>query len=254
MRHLKGIVQYKGNRYNGWQIQPETATIQGILQDVIGTITNSQVTVLSASRTDAGVHALGQVISFRTSTHLSLDSFKRAINALLPEDIRIVELNETSDNFHPRYDAKMKSYIYIVHLGQPSPFVNDCVWKVQYEIDLNRIKKESKILIGRHDFAGFMGSDSGVKNTVRQVFFVNVGLYDELPFLSFTVKGDFIVFEIVADGFLRHMVRNIVGTLIDVGRDRLPEGIVKEILQNKDRTQAGITAPAKGLFLKKVYY
>lgn len=255
MRHLKGIVQYKGTNYHGWQVQPNGVTIQGALEQTISAITNEQTKVLAAGRTDAGVHALGQVIAFKTSSSLNLYRLKRAINALLPEDIRVIELTEADMTFHPRFDAKMKSYLYLINLGSfASPFIADFIWPVPYRLEVYKMIKESKSLLGRQDFSAFMGSRTDIQNPIRYVYAIDIYQSEELPFLNSSLKGDFIMFEIISDGFLRHMVRNIVGTLIDIGRGRLSEGSLKRILLSKDRKEAGITAPAKGLFLNKVYY
>ncbi len=255
MQYLRGTLQYCGTNYKGWQVQPNCLTIQQILQDIISKITNETIKVKAAGRTDAGVHALGQVISFCTNSGFDPMRLKRAINALLPKDIRLLDLTPTDGGFHPRYSAKMKSYLYLIHLGQDtSPFIAPFVWEVRYALSLDKIKEASRHLIGSHDFAAFMASGAEVSNTVRTVYCINISFINEIPFLGQILQSDLLSIEITANGFLKQMVRNIVGTLVDIGRGHLSLETVKFMLNSGDRTMGGITAPAKGLFLKKVYY
>jgi tRNA pseudouridine38-40 synthase len=255
MQYLRGLLQYCGTNYKGWQVQPNCLTIQKVLQDVISRITNETIKVKAAGRTDAGAHALGQVISFHTTTGLDPSRLKKAINALLPPDIRLIDLTATYEGFHPRYDAKMKSYLYLIHLGQEtSPFIAPFVWDVRCNLNLDKLKEASRHLIGSHDFSGFMASGSEVSNTVRTVYCIDIAVINEIPFLGQTLQNDLLAIEVTANGFLKQMVRNIVGTLIDIGRGHLCVGAIGSILNSKDRKRAGITAPARGLYLKAVYY
>ncbi len=255
MRKLKLVIEYDGTAYRGWQIQKNGETIQGILEDRIFELTKEKVRVIGASRTDAGVHAFEQVAAFRTSSSLENETIKKALNALLPYDIRIRDVSEVKGSFHPRHDAIRKRYFYIIANQQElSAFLHRYTWVVPQSLHLNSMIEEAGVLIGKHDFTSFMGAGSSIKNPVREVFSINIEKLNQIDFMTVAIKGSFIKISIEASGFLRHMVRNIVGTLVDVGRGNLRKDSVKEILKSCDRRHAGRTAPPNGLFLEKIIY
>ncbi|HMK48716.1 MAG TPA: tRNA pseudouridine(38-40) synthase TruA [Thermodesulfovibrionales bacterium] len=255
MRKIKLILEYDGSGYHGWQIQDEGLTIQGILEDRIQRLTGEPIRILGAGRTDAGVHALGQVATFRTESPHSISIIRKALDATLPQDIRIVDAAEADESFNPRDDALRKSYFYVLTNGRKAPvFLHSYAWNIPQRLDLPAMSEASGSLLGTHDFTSFMGSGSGIKNAVREVLALNIDRLDRIDFMTASIRGDFIRIGIEARGFLRHMVRNIVGTLVEVGRKRLTPEAVKHILDSKDRRLAGQTAPACGLFLERIDY
>jgi|Deesub1362B_J571_1020462.scaffolds.fasta_scaffold00302_26 tRNA pseudouridine38-40 synthase len=255
MRHIKLILQYDGTEYAGWQRQPEVPTIQAVVEESIARITGKKTKVTAAGRTDAGVHAIEQVASFKTGSKHPVDVFLRALNALLPRDVRVLDVSEVDEAFHPRYSAKKKRYIYILDLSPVhSAFLYRYSFHFPYRLNLDSMKEASEYLIGRKDFRAFQASGSGAKTTVREVYRIGIEHTEEICFLGFHLKGRFLRFSVEANAFLRYMVRNIVGTLLEVGKGKLQPSDILEILQNKDRTLAGPTLPSRGLFLEKVYY
>ncbi|MCX8070049.1 MAG: tRNA pseudouridine(38-40) synthase TruA [Thermodesulfovibrionales bacterium] len=255
MRNIKGIIQYDGTGFKGWQIQKDAPTIQGTITRCLQILTKEPISVLASGRTDAGVHAIEQVISFLTTSDIQLNKLIKAMNALLPSQIRVLNISEAELNFNPRYDAKMKTYLYVIFNGHfVSPFINNFVWDFPIKLDIEEMIEASKYLIGTHDFSSFTCPDFDKDDFVREVYSIKVIKDNTISFMGFSLQGDFITIEITANGFLRHMVRNIVGTLVDVGRKRMTISRFNEILLSKDRRLAGCNAPARGLFLKKVYY
>lgn len=255
MRKIKLIIEYDGTAYRGWQIQKNGMTVQGILEDRIFNLTKEKVRVIGASRTDAGVHAFGQVAVFRTTSRLEIETIKKALNALLPHDIRVIDVSEVEDSFHPRYSALKKRYFYIIaNQRESSAFLYRYTWIIQQSLQLDSMIKESRVLIGKHDFSSFMGAGGSVKNPIREIFSINIEKLTQIDFMTVAIKGNFIKISIEASGFLRHMVRNIIGTLVEMGRDNLTKVGMKEILQSCDRRLAGPTAPPNGLFLEKIIY
>ncbi len=255
MKKIKLLLEYDGTAYLGWQIQKKGRTIQGVLEEKILKITGERSKVIGASRTDAGVHALGQMATFRTESMLLPEKIKGALNALLPNDIRVLEASEVNEAFHPRDSAKRKSYFYIIaNQKESSAFLYRYAWMVQQPIDLKSMTDAAEILIGMHDFSSFKGSGSSTKGPVREIFSLVVEKLEKLDFMTISIEGEFIEIMIEADGFLRHMVRNIVGTLVEIGRGRIPANRIKDILKSCDRRLAGPTAPANGLFLKRIMY
>lgn len=255
MRNIKLHIQYDGTRYHGWQSQKQgEPTVQAVLNDCVIRLTG-RGGLKGAGRTDAGVHALGQVALFSTASELPVATIKRALNAMLPEDIRVMEAHEADGSFHPRYSAVSKSYLYLIaNMDTVSPFSGRYVWQVPQGLDIKEMKRAAKGLVGRHDFRAFMGSGSSVKDTTREVTALTVRSSSSVGFLGFRLRGRFIKIAVEGDGFLRHMVRNIVGTLVDVGSGKKGAGSVQDILSSGDRRLAGPTAPAKGLFLVRVEY
>jgi len=255
MRKIRLILEYDGADFHGWQTQPDKMTVQGVLEDRVRQLTGEPVKVLGAGRTDAGVHALAQVAAFRTESAHDILTIKKALNAVLPEDIRILDATEVHDSFNPRDDALRKSYFYIIAKEKKPPvFLHRYSWTVPQPLDAPSIIRGSQALIGTHDFTSFMGAGSDIKNPVREVFSLDIEEMMEIDFMTVRLSGNFIRVRIEAKGFLRHMVRNIVGTLVEIGRGRISPDRIKEILESKDRKLAGQTAPARGLFLERIVY
>ncbi|MFC1704544.1 tRNA pseudouridine(38-40) synthase TruA [Candidatus Omnitrophota bacterium] len=247
MRNIKITIQYQGTQYNGWQTQrksPKIKTIQSVIEKALFRITHEKVSLIGSGRTDSGAHALGQVANFKTNSPMSLGYLMRALNAILPEDIAIRRIQEVDLDFHARFDAQSKIYRYCVLNGlEKSVFNRDYYYKCLYTLDLDLMRKEAQALIGKRDFKSFQAADKKEHSSVRSI-----------KILTIAKKGNFINFDIEAEGFLYKMVRNIVGTLLDIGRGRLEKGSMKRILNRKNRKFAGSTVPAKGLTLLKVKY
>jgi tRNA pseudouridine38-40 synthase len=255
MRKIRLLLEYDGTAYYGWQIQAEGLTVQGILEDSVLRITGERSRVTGASRTDAGVHALGQVAVFRTGSGLEPAVIKRALNAVLPRDIRVLETSVAEDSFRPRDDALEKSYFYlIVYCGESSAFLHHYTWHVPRKLDLSAMLRAADCLIGRHDFSSFMGKGCGTKDPIREIFSLRIEELEKIDFMTTGLKGRFLKITMAADGFLRHMVRNIVGTIVETGRGRISSDEMKEILRSRDRKRAGRTAPPNALFLEKIRY
>jgi tRNA pseudouridine38-40 synthase len=247
MRTLKLTLQYDGTDYVGWQRQRDGLSIQGLVEDALAPIEGNAVTVHGAGRTDAGVHALGQVASVTLASVLDEPTLARALNAVMPADVRVLGVEEIEPEFHARFSARSKTYEYrIVNAPMVSAFLHRYVWHVPQPLDIEAMRTAAGPLIGRHDFAGFQGAGTAVATTDRTILDLDVedgGGFD-LP----------LVVRITGDGFLRHMVRNIVGSLVEVGIGRWDPWRLLSILDSRDRARAGPTAPAKGLFLTHVTY
>jgi tRNA pseudouridine38-40 synthase len=255
MRKIRLLLEYDGTAYHGWQIQAEGLTVQGILEDSVLRITGERSRVTGASRTDAGVHALGQVAVFGTGSGLDPAVIKRALNAVLPSDIRVLETSVAEDSFRPRGDALEKSYFYLIaYCGESSAFLHRYTWHVPQKLDLAAMLRAAECLVGRHDFSSFMGKGSGTKDAVREIFSLRIEELEEIDFMTTGLKGRFLKITMAADGFLRHMVRNIVGSLVETGRGRISPDEMKDILQSHDRKRAGRTAPSNALFLENIRY
>ncbi len=255
MLNVKIIVQYDGTAYHGWQIQPNGITIQGTLEDTIKKITGQPSAVLGAGRTDAQVHAIGQVASFRTLTVLPIGRIRDALNALLPDDIRVLEVSDEDEHFHPRFNAVSKTYFYLIaRVRVVSPFLFRYAWRVSHALDTNAMTDAAEILKGKHDFSAFRGSGCDAKSTVRTISRLLIEAPETIDFATTRLNGPFLKITIEADAFLRHMVRNIVGTLVEIGRGKIAPTGMKTILDSCDRRRAGPTAPGRGLFLQKITY
>jgi tRNA pseudouridine38-40 synthase len=246
-RNLKLTLQYDGTDYVGWQRQASGTSIQGLLEDALRPIEGRDVAVHGAGRTDAGVHALGQVATVRLAASIEPVTLARALNAVLPPDVRVAGVQVVPDDFHARFSATGKVYDYrIVNAPFVSPFLRRYVWHVIPRLDLDAMREAAARFVGEHDFAAFQGTGSEVQTsvrTVRRIEWTGTGRPDE-P----------IVMQIEGNGFLRHMVRNIAGTLVEVGLGRWPAADVDAILASRDRAKAGATAPAAGLVLTEVLY
>ncbi len=245
VKNFKITIEYDGTRYHGWQRQKNDRTIQDEIERAIRTITGQKVSLTGSGRTDAGVHACGQTANFMCETHLGPQDLFAGLNSLTADDIVIKGCEEVAASFHARYDATSKTYVYRI-FNRPSPAAigRQYAWHIRKKLDLEAMRTASVHLIGRHDFKAFEGAGSPRSHTTRRVF--NAGLTK--------APDGCLSLEIEADGFLRFMVRNIVGTLVNVGLGKLSPDDFKRILESKDRGQAGATAPAHGLFLKKVSY
>lgn len=247
MRNLKLTVAYDGTEYVGWQRQAKGVSIQGILEDALAPFEGQPVTVHGAGRTDAGVHAIGQVASVRLTAAIEVTALTRALNAVLPADVRVLSIEEESADFHARYSATGKTYEYrIVNAPFVSPFVRRYVWHVPYRLDLDAMREASELLRGRHDFAAFQSLRSGARSSERTITAVE--------WVPGSGPGTPLVLRVTGDGFLRHMVRNIAGTLVEVGWGRWPAAAITPMLASRDRSQAGTAAPPQGLFLLAVMY
>jgi tRNA pseudouridine38-40 synthase len=255
MKHIKILLQYDGTNYSGWQIQKKDTTIQGLLEDAVFSVTSQRVRVTGAGRTDAGVHALEQAAVFGTDSGLEPDVLHRALNANLPDDIRIIHSEECPADFHPRYDAKNKIYSYLIsRTGPYSVFLKRYSWQMPYQLNSDTMRTAAGYLIGKQDFSSFRASGCSSKHPVREIMDISISETDSIEFIALRFNAPVIKISIQANAFLRHMVRNIVGTLVEIGRGNFPPEKMKETLEAKDRRIAGITAPACGLFLEKIEY
>jgi tRNA pseudouridine38-40 synthase len=247
LRLFKLTLQYDGTDYVGWQRQASGTSIQGLLEDALRPIEGGDVTVHGAGRTDAGVHALGQVCSFGLTASIEPRVLVRALNPVLPPDVRVVDAEVVPNDFHARFSSTGKIYEYRIVTGRfASPFLRRYVWHVKGRLDIDVMQAASSRFVGTHDFAAFQGHGVARRTTMRTVrrldWSGDVG--PEQP-LVMTIEGD---------GFLRHMVRNIVGTLVDIGQRRRSPSDIEKILASRSRPAAGPTAPASGLFLRQVLY
>lgn len=243
MRNIRLLIEYDGTMYAGWQEQKNKKSLQGTIQEAIKKLTKEEIIIAASGRTDAGVHALGQVANFFTKSTIPAERFAMAINYHLPRDIVILKSEEVSTEFHSRYHSKGKTYIYRIENRKiPSPFERNRSYLVKKELDFEKMKRESQKFIGTHDFIAFRSTGSSAKTTIRTIYR-----------LDLKKEGDMIIMEIEGNGFLYNMVRIIAGTLVDIGKGRITEG-VESILKSKDRARAGNTAHSCGLFLKKVFY
>ena len=245
MRNIKLTIEYDGTAYNGWQRQAGVPTVQQVMEDTLSGIVNAKVVLVASSRTDTGVHALNQVANFRTETAMPLRNMHLGVNSLLPADIVVKAMSDVDWEFHSRFHARSKVYHYrIFNSPVRTALERNRCWHVRTPLDVGAMNRAAAGLLGTHDFSSFCAAQCEVEDRVRTVTEAFVGR-DE---------GGGLVFRIEADGFLRHMVRNIVGTLVDIGKGATPgEGLVR-ILTARDRREAGPAAPARGLFLVEVRY
>ena len=244
MRFIRLVVEYDGTGLHGWQRQLNGATVQQHLEEALAQIVQHEVSVTGASRTDAGVHARGQVVAFATERQIPLHGFRRGLNSLLPDQIAVREATEVDETFHPRHSATGKHYRYTL-LVRPdrSPLWRDRAWHLSDALDLDAMRAGASHLIGEHDFAAFRAAGCTAKTTVRRI-----------ESIAISRDADLVRIDLHGNAFLRQMVRIIVGTLVEVGGGKRPPTQVAEIMASLDRTQAGITAPAHGLELVEVRY
>lgn len=244
MINIRLIIEYDGTAYHGWQSQKNALAIQDVIEGAVFELTGERSRLYASGRTDAGVHALRQVANFHTSSDIPSERFACALNGVLPEDIVIRHSEEADMSFHSRHDAKGKKYRYVIFNKEHRPaLMRNRAWHVPYSLDLPAMEKAVEYLQGTHDFGTFMSSGSSVENTVRTV-----------TGTSIERRGELVLFEIAADGFLYNMVRIIAGTLVETGAGRISADDMPCIIGSSDRIRAGKTAPARGLYLVEVYY
>jgi tRNA pseudouridine38-40 synthase len=268
----KAILSYDGTHYNGWQVQPGLPTVQGRLSDAIDHVTGERVLPQGSGRTDAGVHALGQVASFALAAPIPAVNLQRALNRALPPSIRVLSITAAEDGFHARHSAVRKTYEYrifprlrgatspgkaneIICPPMLAPYVWDCPW----QIDLSVMRCAAMDVLGEHDFTSFAASDPDLATRVQ----TRQGQADAADQLvnvrrihasAWTERDGLYVYTVTGSGFLHHMVRNLVGTFVDIGAGRLPAYCIPTLIRDRDRSKAGPTAPARGLFLIDVEY
>lgn len=255
-RTLRCLVQYDGTQFAGFQRQPARETVQGALESALARVTREPITVVGAGRTDAGVHATGQVVHFHSSAALSPATLQRAVNACLPEGVAVRDLEEAPANFHARFDAVRREYRYLVENSEvPSPLWRLRAHHVPSPLALEQMDAAARSLEGRHDFGAFgspmehtYATPDGTEESVRG------GTWRTLYVARCWQQQRFVWFCFIADAFLRHMVRMVVGTLLRVGTGRLPAALVADLVRGADACVAGPAAPAHGLYLTRVYY
>jgi tRNA pseudouridine38-40 synthase len=245
MRTIKLNIEYDGTHYRGWQVQREDQTVQGMIEEKLAVLTGERVHLIGSGRTDAGVHAFGQVAHFKTKSQMDIRTIQRALNSLLPSDIVVQKAEEVGEGFHARKQSKSKIYEYrILNRNLRSAFLQGYAWHIPPKLDFREMKKASQRLIGEHDFSSFRSVGSPTRTAVRKVIRAEWN----------RDRNGLLRFEIEANGFLKQMVRSIVGTLVEVGKGKINSEAFRRILESKDRKMAGPTAPAHGLFLKEVKY
>jgi tRNA pseudouridine38-40 synthase len=247
MRRIRMTVNYDGTEYHGWQVQPGLPTIQSILEGVVAEIEGAPVKVAGSGRTDAGVHALAQVAAFTLINPIPVDNLRKAINRLLPLDIRVLDITEAAVDFHPRYQAVAKTYEYRIHRAEICPpFAHRYVYHYPYPLDESRIFELAPLLEGEHDFTAFAASDDKDelgRSKVRRIFHSQASR-----------SGDMLIYNVRGSGFLKHMVRNIVGVLLEVGKGNLSRADIEQRFDPTCAIPPGPSVPALGLFLVSVEY
>lgn len=244
MRRLMITISYDGTRYCGWQIQPNGVTVEEIINKAASKICSEEITVIGASRTDAGVHSRGQKAVFDTNSSIKTEKFSIAFNSVLPSDIVVTDCIEVDSDFHPRYGDIVKTYSYRIWTNPiPDPVMRKYTYYHTYPIDIDKMREGSSYLIGEHDFASFCSSKSDVKNTVRIIYNIDI-----------EKRKDEIIITFIGNGFLYNMVRMMVGVLIKIGNGYYEPGYIKELLKERKRGLARPTAPALGLCLESIDY
>ncbi len=250
MRNLKVILTYDGAEFSGWQVQPGAATVQGTLASAIGRITGEKVLPQGSGRTDAGVHALAQVVTFVTESSVPTENFRKALNDILPASVRVLEVNEAPPEFHARHSARAKTYRYRIYRGAICPpFLARYVWHYPYPLDEAAMMRAAALVAGEHDFTSFAAVDPERGREHEPASNVRT-----IHSSSWERAGGELVYTVRGSGFLHHMVRNLVGTFILVGKGTLQAEDVSRILAARNRSAAGPTAPASGLYLIGVEY
>ncbi len=244
MRTIKLTIAYDGTSYAGWQIQSNGLAIQQVLEEALAKILGAPVRLYSSGRTDAGVHAEGMVAVFRTDREIPLTAFSDGLNSHLPPDIAVRDAEEASPEFDPRRDAKGKHYRYtILNTPRRSPLCRLYSWHLKGSLDIAAMRKAAMLMVGEKDFAAFRTSGCAARTTVRNVFSVDI-----------TSEGELILIDVKGSGFLRNMVRIMVGTLVEVGQGKIPMAAIPALFNGKKEATAGMTAPPQGLSLVEVYY
>ncbi len=244
MQNIKAVLSYDGTLYQGWQVQPGRPTVCGVFREKLISLLNEKVTVYASSRTDSGVHALAQTVNFKTNSGIAPEQVKNALNSMLPYDITVRDACEAEEFFHACHHAAERRYRYTIRNSpERSPFDRLYSHYCPMKLDISNMRKAAAVLEGTHDFSAFKSARGEKSNRVRTVYLLEVSR-----------EGDYVYIDAAADGFLTYMVRNIAGTLVDVGRGRTGPDTVKAVLESKDRKNAGPTLPAKGLCLVSVSY
>lgn len=246
MRNIKLIIEYDGKSFNGWQKQPDKLNIQGEIEQAIEQVTGEQVELIASGRTDAGVHSLGQTANFKTNSNIPTEKFPIAINSKLKKSIVIKSAEEVDEKFHSRYNCVKKKYRYIINNSKNgSAIYRGLEYHIPIKLDVTKMKEAAKYFEGEHDFKGFKATGGNNKSTVRTIYSAEV---------KYEPKTERIVIELVGNGFLYNMVRIIAGTLVEVGSNKILPSEITDIINSKDRTRAGKTLPAHGLYLVEVIY
>lgn len=245
IRNIRLTIEYDGTGYHGWQIQKNAVTVQETIEKALSKLLGDQIGIIGCSRTDVGVHAYGQVAHFLTCSNIPGDKFSYAINNLLPEDIVVRKSEEVREDFHSRYSSKGKKYRYLIYnAAHHSAIMRNKACHIRPELNLNDMQTAAQYFIGQHDFEAFQATGGQVRSTIREIY--NMDVYkNENGLISIDVSGN---------GFLYNMVRIMAGTLIYVGMGKIPANQIPEIIESRDRTKAGKTAPAQGLYLMEIYY
>lgn len=244
MRNIKLTIEYDGKDFNGWQKQPNKLNIQGNIEKVISEITKEEIELIGSGRTDAGVHAIGQVANFKTNSNIPIEKFAIAINSRLKKSIIIKKAEEVPERFHSRYNCKKKTYRYIINNSDMgSAIYRDLEYNIKMPLNLENMKKASKYFEGEHDFSAFKASGTSSKSSVRTIYSADVKKENER-----------IIIELTGNGFLYNMVRIISGTLVEVGLGKIRPEEIKDIIDSKNRQMAGKTLPPYGLYLVEVNY
>ena len=244
MRNIKLTIEYDGKDFNGWQKQPNKLNIQGEIERAIENITGEKVDLIASGRTDAGVHAIGQVANFKTDSNIDINKVPIAINSQVKNAIRIQNAEEVEENFHSRFNCKRKTYRYVIDNSKYGTAIyRNLTYHMPIKLDVEKMKKAIKYFEGEHDFKAFKSSGTSSKSSVRTIYSANV-----------LVEGNNIVIDLTGNGFLYNMVRIISGTLVDVGLGKIKPEEIPNIIESKDRSKAGKTLPPQGLILLKVDY
>ncbi len=244
-KKIRLVIAYDGSLYHGWQVQQNACTLQAVVEDRLEKILGSPVRVFASGRTDAGVHALEQVVHFATSSPMDPETLHKGLNALLPEDILVKQVDYVEADFHARYSVRSKVYEYrILNTEAPDIFLRNYVWHIRRRLNKAAMRMSLSTVVGCHDFSSFKSAGSGNRNPVRTMHRAEL----------ISQNDGLVRITMEADGFLRHMVRNLVGTLVEVGRGKMTATGFVELLESGDRRQAGPKAPARGLFLVAVKY
>ena len=244
MRNIKLTIEYDGKDFNGWQKQPDKLNIQGEIEKAISLVTGEKIDLYGSGRTDAGVHAIGQVANFKTNSNIPINKIAYAINSKLKKSIRIKEAKQVSEKFHSRYNCKEKTYRYIINNSEQGTAINrNLEYHISNPLNIENMKKAAKYFEGEHDFKGFKASGTSSKSSVRIIYKAKVKKEKEK-----------IIIELTGNGFLYNMVRIIAGTLVEVGLGKIDTEIIPEIIESKDREKAGKTLPPYGLYLVSVKY
>ena len=247
MRRFRLVLEYDGTDFSGWQIQPSGRSVQGVVEEALREITGESRRVSPAGRTDAGVHAVGQVAHFDSETHLEVPALGRALNAVLPRDVAVLDLGVAPGDFHARHMAVAKLYTYrILNRASPSPVRGRFSWHLRSPLDVAAMAEAAASVVGTHDFSAFRGAPGGHDEDVSP--------RRTLHRLEVVARADEVRIEAEGRSFLRHMVRNLAGTLVEVGQGRRPVSDMAKVLESRDRANAAATAPAHGLCLERVTY